>query len=101
MGNKDGEPEVVVRKLIEEEGRAGEFTAEGGDEEMGGLMRRTGADEKGDVRSLERALSRTLYLLVKERAREGKRGGKELWGFPSAVVQGREGLKEVCAGGFG
>lgn len=41
--------------------------------------RTTAADESGDVRSLERALDRTLYLLVKDRA-------SGAWRFPSKAV---------------
>ena len=67
---------------------------------MGGLVRRTRADERGDTRSLERRLERTLYLMVKRREvaedEDTKGGEMSLWGFPTAEVEGREGLKEVC-----
>lgn len=93
MGNEDGQPEQLVRKLIEEEGRAAEFTTEGGDLTLAGLRRTTPADDKNDQKSLERSLSRTLYLLVKTRTTAGQRDGN--WAFPAAPVVGREGLKEV------
>ena len=45
----------------------------------------TEADEKNDVRRLDRQLDRTLYLVVK---------GKDGWGFPSDIIQD-ENLHEV------
>ena len=52
--------------------------------------RRTEADEKGDVRRLDRALDRTLYLVV----RSGE-GEAATWGFPTGVVPTEEMLHEV------
>ena len=52
--------------------------------------RRTEADEKGDVRRLDRALDRTLYLVV----RSGE-GEAAVWGFPTGVVPTEEMLHEV------
>jgi large subunit ribosomal protein L46 len=51
------------------------------------MSRITEADLKGDVKSLNRLLPRTLYLLVKDR--EGK------WMFPQDKVVGRETLHMV------
>lgn len=52
------------------------------------MPRVTEADEKNDVKSLNRALQRTLYLLVKDK--EGR------WMFPQDRLQ-KETLKEVRA----
>lgn len=93
IGNPDGEPERIVKKLIDEEGRAAEFTTEDGHLALAGLKRTTPADEKNDQKSLERSLSRTLYLLVKTGPTKGQQGSH--WTFPAAPVIGREGLKEV------
>jgi large subunit ribosomal protein L46 len=93
IGSEDGNPEQIVRKLIDEEGRAAEFTTEGGHLALAGLKRTTPADEKNDQKSLERSLSRTLYLLVKTGPAKGQKGSH--WAFPSSPVIGREGLKEV------
>ncbi len=99
MGDKSGEREVIVRKLIEEEGSVAKDKnvlgqeKEKGTMDLSGLTRRTEADERGDVRSLERALTRTLYLLVKRKKVQGKEGA--FWSFPNGVVEGKEGLKEV------
>lgn len=49
--------------------------------------RTTKADQEGNVRSLDRELQRTLYLLVK---REGR------WIFPSERLVEREDLRSVC-----
>ena len=49
----------------------------------------TDADRQGDVKSLNRALSRTLYLLVRE--------GQGTWRFPSGVLEEREDLHRVCS----
>lgn len=93
-GSEDGKPEEIVKTLIDEEGRASEFTTEGGDLALAGLRRTTVADENKDQKSLERSLSRTLYLLIKTKLPGGKEGG--YWGFPTAAVVEKEGLKEVC-----
>jgi large subunit ribosomal protein L46 len=93
IGDKTAERDTIVKRLIEEEGRGKDFAGSSGQAEMAGLRRVTEADRQGDVRSLERALSRTLYLLVKKKRLGGKEGG--FWSFPSGTVEGREGLKEV------
>jgi large subunit ribosomal protein L46 len=92
-GNQDGKPDQIVKKLIDEEGRAAEFTTEDADLALAGLRRTTPADEKNDQKSLERSLTRTLYLLVKRRTTEGQKGSQ--WAFPTAPIVGNEGLKEV------
>jgi len=51
------------------------------------LPRRTQADEMADVRSLDRKMDRTLYLLL--RNNEGR------WRFPEDEIKGREGLDSV------
>lgn len=51
------------------------------------MSRVTEADEKNDVKSLNRLLQRTLYLLVKNK--EGQ------WMFPQDTLN-KETLKEVC-----
>jgi len=48
----------------------------------------TDADKTGDVKSLNRLLQRTLYLLVK--TENDKR-----WGFPSSFMEGKESLHTV------
>ncbi|CAN8096770.1 unnamed protein product [Discula destructiva] len=53
------------------------------------LPRETEADRTGDVRRLDRALSRTLYLVVKD-----QRGR---WHFPTDDVRPDEGLHETAA----
>ncbi|TAQ85742.1 hypothetical protein B7494_g5936 [Chlorociboria aeruginascens] len=52
------------------------------------LERHTEADEKKDVRRLDRKLARTLYLCVK-RVNSG-------WGFPSGPLIGRENLHQAA-----
>lgn len=91
MGDDTASPSKIVEQLIAEEGRADEFTGNG-DPRFAGLKRTTEADEKDDQKSLERRLSRTLYLLVKAK---GTGEERELWKFPSGPVVGFEGLKEV------
>ena len=94
QGSKDADPETIVKALIDEEGRASDFVTEGGDTGMAGLRRTTDADEKKDMKSLERSLSRTLYLLVKRTA-ESDATRPSMWSFPCATVEEREGVKEV------
>lgn len=95
VGDKSGDKQTVVKQLIEDEGRQSEFVGESGLLQMAGLKRTTAADRDGDLRSLDRALSRTLYLLVK-RPRPGKEEGS-YWSFPNGTLEGKEGLKEVSS----
>lgn len=88
VGDETAQPANIVEQLIAEEGRAEEFTGSG-DLRYAGLKRRTEADEKKDQKSLERSLTRTLYLLVKTK------GDGELWKFPAGTLAATEGLKEV------
>ncbi len=92
MGDNTASPEKVVTQLVDEEGRSTEFVGESGLTNTAGLKRRTHADKTNDQRSLERSLQRTLYLLVKEKAMEGK---PESWTFPSGALEGGEGLSQV------
>lgn len=55
--------------------------------------RRSEADEKGDVKRLDRAMDRTLYLVVR---REGGKGEEAVWEFPTGLVPTEETLHEVC-----
>lgn len=92
VGDSTADQEKLVEQLVEEEGRAAEFAGEAGLTNTAGLRRVTEADQTGDQRSLERMLQRTLYLLVKEKAREGKPSN---WIFPSGDLAEKEGLAEV------
>ena len=96
VGSQEGEPEEIVKRLIDEEDRATESTDEKRGPNMGGLTRRTMADERNDQRSLDRALSRTLYLLVKNRKAKDHVHEEQQWSFPNAPLEGGEALKEVC-----
>lgn len=97
LGETTGEPDQIVKRLLEDEGKDvaesidAETAAKG---ELGGLRRKTDADERNDQRSLERALDRTLYLVVKKSGS----GKVERWEFPNGPVEGLEGLKEVRLG---
>ncbi|KAJ6263224.1 54S ribosomal protein L17 [Drechslerella dactyloides] len=57
------------------------------------LPRETDADVAGDVRSLNRMLSRTLYLLVKRGDR-----ADDVWKFPQANLEDKENLKQCAEG---
>jgi large subunit ribosomal protein L46 len=89
------EPKFVLDKLVQDsrvgavEGKYGTAVeVKEGEVDIGAgemrvdrpLGRFTDADRKGDVRRLDRALARTLYLVVKR-----KEGG---WGFPSGELVG-------------
>lgn len=89
MGDDSGIPQKIVEQLIEEEGRGGEFAGQSGETKLAGLKRTTDADADNDQRSLERCLSRTLYLLVRNK------DAKLSWRFPAGDVEVKEGLKEV------
>ncbi len=93
-GARESEPEEQVQALL----RDAEVHGVGSDE-MGEarkesverpMPRITDADNASDVKSLNRLLQRTLYLLVRVEA------GK--WGFPTAGLVGKENLHQVrCA----
>ncbi|KEF52538.1 uncharacterized protein A1O9_11380 [Exophiala aquamarina CBS 119918] len=89
VGDETAQPAKIVEQLVAEEGRSEDFTGSG-DPRYAGLMRRTEADEKNDQKSLERSLTRTLYLLVKAK------GDGELWKFPAGTLAATEGLKEAA-----
>jgi large subunit ribosomal protein L46 len=88
VGDETAQPAKIVEQLIAEEGRSEEFTGSG-DPRYAGLKRKTEADEKNDQKSLERSLTRTLYLLVKTTGDGGS------WKFPAGTLAETEGLKEV------
>jgi len=97
MGDDSAQPEKIVAQLIEEEGRGTEFVGEGESTEskLAGLKRATQADSKDDQTSLERSLSRTLYLLVRPKSQSEGADMATSWRFPSGDVAEKEALKEV------
>ncbi|MCJ1478130.1 54S ribosomal protein L17 mitochondrial [Lambiella insularis] len=89
VGARESEPEAQVEALLkdaevntEEEGPVKKEKAEKP------MPRITEADTRGDFRSLNRLLARTLYLVVK-----GEAGG---WVFPCGELIGKESLQRVC-----
>lgn len=96
IGAKESEPEEQIEALVQD---AQVEEKEG--EDVDGVKRKkvekiekpmprvTEADRIGDRKSLDRALSRTLYLVVKERHQRGR------WGFPSSELIGKESLHTV------
>lgn len=95
LNDESGQPKRILEQLIEEEGRAEEFVGEKGDIRLAGLRRTTDADQSNDQKSLERNLSRTLYLLVKNKPKSKDVPENTLWQFPSGSLDGKESLKEV------
>ncbi len=106
VGERIAEPEEQVEALLrdaEKEGR------EGADPD-GAVVKRdvvekpmprvTEADRVGDLRSLNRALERTLYLVVK--GGEGLMGEEVGWRFPTALLErgNKESLHTVSDGFF-
>lgn len=91
VGAKESEPEVQVEALLndaETHGTETDEISEANKESLERPMPRvTEADRTGNVKSLDRLLQRTLYLLVK-----GKNGK---WGFPTSGLMGRENLHQV------
>ncbi|KKZ67659.1 hypothetical protein EMCG_06719 [[Emmonsia] crescens] len=92
VGSVESEPEHQINALVKDaEGRAVTDTDEGEgkrDELPRPLPRVTEADEKGDHRSLDRLLHRTLYLLI-----QVKNGDKAFWRFPSVTLEEKENLR--------
>ena len=94
MGDKVSEPEEQLERLLRDaEVEVTERDIEGGGEVVKKeqverpIPRVTEADKAGDMKSLNRVLQKTLYLVVKSR--------KGLWGFPSAELARQESLHTV------
>jgi large subunit ribosomal protein L46 len=96
VGAKESEPTEHIQALLKDAVVEVEEQIEGQE----GVVKRsvevekpqsriTEADKQGDTRSLNRALQRTLYLVVK-----GKDGQ---WRFPSGEPEGKESLARVCS----
>lgn len=93
MGDDTVEPLVQLEKLVDDaqvsiKARAGEEAKK--DEVERPKSRVTEADEKGDKGSLNRLLTRTLYLLVKSKEQSGR------WTFPVNDLLRDESLHKVC-----
>ena len=94
VGARESEPEEQIEALIQD---AQVEVKEGDDSSVVKKQdverphpRATEADQKGDLRSLNRALHRTLYLLV-------KLDKNDRWGFPSSFMVGKESLHTVTS----
>ena len=91
VGAKESEPEEQVEALLKdaivEEGEDGSESIKKTEVVEKPMPRITEADKTGDLRSLNRALVRTLYLVVK--------GSDGTWRFPHACLIGKEDLKRV------
>lgn len=98
VGAKESETQEQIDALV----REAQIESELGEEGEGmvkkekavekPMPRVTEADTARDLKSLNRALTQTLYLVVKS-GKDGKDGGR--WGFPSSVMKGRESLHTV------
>ena len=91
VGAKESDPEEQVQALLADAEVHGTETDEMGEAKRENVERPmprvTEADHTGDVKSLNRALQRTLYLLV--RGKDGR------WGFPTSGLIGKENLHQV------
>lgn len=93
MGDKRSDPRSIRDALLKDselrtiEGQKPSEVVEGVKVEKP-LGRTTEADHLRDVKRLDRALDRTLYLAVK--TQDGR------WGFPAGSLVGRENLHQVC-----
>ncbi|KAL3431973.1 ribonuclease H-like domain-containing protein [Aspergillus tetrazonus] len=91
MGAKESEPEHIVEALISDaESTANNTSQDTSKQEQipRPHPRITEADKKGDTKSLDRALQRTLYLLVQHK--EG------YWKLPSSPVASDETLRSAA-----
>ena len=90
VGAKESEPEHQVEMLVQDAESTANATSQDTskkEEIPRPFSRITEADKKGDHKSLDRLLSRTLYLLVQ--SKEGR------WHFPSSPVGTDETLRQV------
>lgn len=89
VGDSTSEPEEQVERLL----RDAEVESKEGDVVKREVVERpmprvSEADRRVDLRSLDRRLERTVYLVVKT--------PEWGWGFPGAVLERRESLHTVC-----
>lgn len=94
VGDRVSEPEEQLEKLlidaeveVKERDIQGERKVVKKEEVERPVPRVTEADKAGDMKSLNRAMQRTLYLVVN--------GGRGEWGFPSAELMRQESLHTV------
>ncbi len=99
MGDRVSEPEEQVERLlkdaeveVKERDVQGEGKVVKKEEVERPMPRVTEADRAGDMKSLNRALQKTLYLVVNR--------GKGQWGFPSAELARQESLHTVSRSRF-
>ncbi|KAJ5953327.1 hypothetical protein N7454_000223 [Penicillium verhagenii] len=91
LGAKEAEPEYQVEMLVQDAESTANATSQDTskkEEIPRPHSRVTEADKKGDYKSLNRLLSRTLYLLVQ--SKEG------YWKFPSSPVEVDETLRQAA-----
>ncbi|KAJ5690674.1 hypothetical protein N7462_005066 [Penicillium macrosclerotiorum] len=91
LGAKESEPEHQVEALVQDAESTANATSQDTskkEEIPRPFARVTEADKKGDHKSLNRLLPRTLYLLVQ--SKEG------YWKFPSSPIEGDETLREAA-----
>jgi len=94
IGDRLSEPEEQIERLVKDaevEVKERDVQGEGEvlkkEEVERPMPRITEADKTGDLKSLDRRLEKTLYLLVKR--------GKGQWEFPKAMLQKNESLHTV------
>lgn len=90
LGAQESEPDYQVEQLVQDAESTANATSQDTskkEEIPRPHPRVTEADKKGDTKSLDRLLSRTLYLLVQ--SKEG------YWKFPSMPIASEETLREV------
>ncbi|KAL9131528.1 MAG: hypothetical protein Q9217_000542 [Psora testacea] len=92
VGDRMSEPEEQIQALVSdaEDREARSIAGRGKRDDVVEKPRGrvTEADEKGDTRSLNRSLTRTLYLVVKEK--RGLNSGE--WMFPGCALEAKESL---------
>lgn len=101
VGAQESEPEAQVEALVKDaemeveikEGQVAPAGKKAKEKVERPIPRVTEADRIGDLKSLNRALTRTLYLVVKEGGKKGR------WGFPSGLLSGKESLHTVSLSG--
>ena len=98
VGDNTSEPQEQIQALVRDaEDKESNIQSQTGrkvEESLQPLSRVTEADKVQDARSLNRLLNRTLYLLVKPRAKDGSR---QQWVIPESVLEEKESLHTVSS----
>lgn len=93
LGSRESEPDEQMEAILRDAEAEMPKGEEGPDAKRPKVLQRplprvTEADNSGDTKRLDRAMQRSLYLVVRKK-------GEPRWWFPESLMEGRESLHTV------